>query len=107
MWMQYVGSAAVLTVALVAYLRATAALRAAEDAERSASRQADGVREELAGQIETLKRQLAMVAAGETLNEEVIEDGQLWKDVDGQAASGLSTDVAIAAFIVDVISKYI
>lgn len=102
MWIQYAGPAAVLFVSVIAYSRATAALRKAEDAERAASRSANGVREDLEQRIETLQRQLAKVASGETITSEMIEDGQMWNDVGGKAAFALVSGAGGNAFILDV-----
>ena len=102
MWIQYASSAAVLLVAFVAYSRATAAQRAAEDANRTASRSAEAVREDLEQRIDTLQRLLAKVAAGDDLTPDMIEDGQLWKDVEGDEALRIVKEASGNAFILDV-----
>lgn len=102
MWTEYASTAAILLVAFVAYTRATAALRAAEDAARESTRSAGGVREELEQRIDTLQRQLAQVAAGQDLTPEMIEDGQLWKDVHGEEAHRIVTEASGNVCIIDV-----
>ena len=102
MWIQYASSAAVLVVAFVAYTRATAAQRAAEDANRAASRAAESVRADLESRIDILQRLLAKVAAGDDLTPDMIEDGQLWKDVEGDEALRLVQEAKGQALILDV-----
>ncbi|QDV09361.1 Thiosulfate sulfurtransferase GlpE [Planctomycetes bacterium Poly30] len=102
MFAQYASTAAVLLVAFVAYMRATAALRAAEDAARDATRSANGVREELEQRIDTLQRLLARLAAGQTLTSEMINDGQLWKDVHGDEAHRIVMEASGKACVIDV-----
>ena len=86
---QIASSIGVLAVAIVAYMRASAAQAAAADAERTASRKADAVRTDLEAEITTLKRLLAKTASGEPLTKDMIEDGQLWKDIDAAEAQRL------------------
>lgn len=102
MYAQYASTAAVLLVAFIAYTRATAAQRAAEDAVRDATRSANGVREELEQRIDILQRLLAKLAAGQDLTPEMIEDGQLWKDVHGDEAHRIVTEALGNACIIDV-----
>ena len=102
MWIPYVICAAALLVALRAYARASAALRAAEDASRAASRSAEAVRVDLEQRIDILQRLLAKVASGDNLTIEMIEDGQLWKDVEGAEAQRLMEEAGANAFILDV-----
>ena len=102
MWIQYASSAAVLVVAFVAYTRATTAQRAAEDANRAASRAAESVRADLENRIDILQRLLAKVAAGDDLTPDMIEDGQLWKDVEGDEALRLVQEASGQALILDV-----
>ncbi len=102
MWISIASSAAVLFVAFVAYTRATSAQRAAEDASRAASRSVEAVREDLEQRIDILQRLLAKVASGDNLTPEMIEDGQLWKDVEGDEALRLMKEAGENALIVDV-----
>lgn len=100
--MTYVSSAAILVVAGIAYSRATAAQRAAEDASRDASRSANAVREELEQRIETLQQLVSKMAAGEEVTPEMIEDGQLWKDVHGDEAHRIAMEAPGSVCIIDV-----
>ena len=88
-WPQIIGSIAVLLVAFIAYVRASAALRTAEAARLDASRRASSVETDLRQEVDTLKRLMAKLSAGEHLTPEMIEDGQLWRDVDGPQAAEL------------------
>lgn len=91
----------IAVVALLSYMRSAAAMNAAGDATREAKRQASMVEEGLRAEIDLLRRQVKQLAAGETLTADMIEDGQLWRDVDGAQAKEL-VDQASNAFVLDV-----
>ena len=99
---QIASSVGVLLVAVFAYMRATAAQAAAKDAEREAGRRADAVRTDLEEEITILKRLLAKAAGGETLTKDMIEDGQLWKDIDASEAQRLLGSGEGKPFLLDV-----
>ncbi|MEL6428429.1 MAG: rhodanese-like domain-containing protein [Planctomycetota bacterium] len=88
-------------LALVALLRASAARRAAEDAAREAERRAGAVRLDLEAALDTQSRLLAKLASGEHLTKEMIEDGQLWKDIDENEAKAMLAG-SPAPYLVDV-----
>lgn len=88
-WTQIIGSVAVLLVAFVAYIRATSALEAAETAKLEATRRASSVETDLRQEVETLRRLVTKLAAGEPVSAEMIEDGQLFQDIDAAAAEAL------------------
>ena len=88
-------------VAVALSARTRTALEKAKDAERTAARRADAAREDLQREIDTLRRLLARVAAGEPLTPEMIADGQLWRDVPPQEAEALLASDA-PPFLLDV-----
>lgn len=100
--LQIIGGLAVLLVAFIAYIRATAALAAADEAKRLATRpSAGGEHEELAQEVEVLKALLAKVAAGEKVTADMIEEGTLWRDISSaEAKELLASDPA--PFVLDV-----
>ena len=83
-WPQIIGSLAVLIVAFIAYVRSSAALRTAEAARLDASRRASAVEADLRQEIDLLRRFVSKMSAGDTLTPEMIDEGQLWRDVDGR-----------------------
>lgn len=98
-WIPLALALVAIVIALRAAGRASAALAAAEDASREAQRRASTVEEELRCELGVLKRQLAKVAGGATLTAEMIIEGQLWRDIDGDEALTVARD---GAFILDV-----
>ena len=52
-----------------------------EDVTRDLRRRIENLREELEGELETQRRMLAAVAAGERLDPDQIAEGRLWRDV--------------------------
>ena len=90
-----------LALAFVAHQRASGAISAAEDAKREAQRRVSTLGDELRSELHTLRKLMAKVASGETLTAAMIEDGQLWRDIDGDEARRI-VDEAPAAFVLDV-----
>jgi len=78
-----------LVVAVLARMRAAGMQSAIEETARSARRMIENQAEEQAAAIVTLRRQLAAVARGETITDDMIEEGRLWRDVDAQSAAEL------------------
>jgi len=76
-------------VAVILSARVRAATEKAKDAERTAARRADAARQDLQQEIDTLRRLLAKVAAGEQVTPEMIADGQLWRDVAAPEAEAM------------------
>lgn len=100
--LQIIGGLAVLLVAFIAYLRATAALAAADEAKRLGARPSAGIDDgELRQEFEVLKALLAKVAAGEKVTADMIEEGTLWRDITGQEAKELLASDP-APFVLDV-----
>lgn len=100
-WTPYVTSAVVLLVSLIAYMRASAALREAEAARGEVQRRTGLVEEALRGEIDGVRKMLGKVAAGEPMTQEMIEDGQLWRDVDPRDALRL-VEADPRTFVLDV-----
>lgn len=100
-WIPLAAAAVAVVLALLAQSRAGAAQREAETARSDAQRRAAAVDEDLRKEIEGLRRMLGMVASGEALTKEMIEDGQLWRDISGKDAVELVGDGS-AAFVLDV-----
>ncbi|MEE2940936.1 MAG: rhodanese-like domain-containing protein [Planctomycetota bacterium] len=90
-----------LLLALISLARAGAAAQDAATARADAQRRAGAVEEELRAEISGLRRMVGMVASGETLTREMIEDGQLWRDIDPREAAALVEREA-DAFVLDV-----
>ncbi len=75
-----------LVIALLARSKAGGLVQRIEDAEREAKRRAEGVGAELGGELETLRRLVAELAAGRAVDQGMVLEGRLWRDVD--AAEG-------------------
>lgn len=91
-WTQIIGSLAVLLVAFIAYVRASAALRTAETAKLDAHRRASGVEADLRQEVQTLRRLVARLCDGEAVTAAMVEEGQLWRDVEGDEAAKLAAE---------------
>jgi len=99
---QIIGGLAVLLVAFIAYLRATAALAAADEAKRMGQRPSGaGDADELREEIDVLKALVTKVAAGEKVTSEMIEEGTLWRDIGSAEAKELLA-AEPAPFVLDV-----
>ena len=99
---QIIGGLAVLLVAFIAYIRATAALASADEVQRQAQRPgASGGEEELRREVEVLKALVTKLAAGEKVTSEMIEEGTLWRDIDAAEAKAF-LDGTPAPFVLDV-----
>lgn len=98
---------AAIAVAVLALLVALAAKSAAskmrqgiEDAKTDARRRAENAREESREEIETLRRGVARLAAGEKLTREMVLEGRLWREASPE--EGKSMVVAGDVRILDV-----
>lgn len=100
-WIPHVIAGLALVIGLAAYMRAGAAGQEAATARADSQRRAGSVEEELRAEISGLRRMLGMVAAGETLTPEMIEDGQLWRDIDPRDAAAMVESDA-TTFVLDV-----
>ncbi len=78
-----------LILALAALAKASGAGSEIEESGRQARRSVQNLAEEQAGELEKLRRLLAVVAAGGELSEDMILEGRLWKDVDPRAGQTL------------------
>ena len=81
-------AALALIVALVAKSGASRMRQSVEDARTDARRRVENAHAELEGQIGTLRRLLARVAAGEKLDARMVDEGRLWREAspeEGQA----------------------
>lgn len=81
--------AAVLLVLILADKAKLSRTRAEADQAKDEARRATNARDELAGEVRVLRSLLERAMAGETLTAQMVEDGQLWRDVDGPAALDL------------------
>lgn len=79
-------AAAALLVALLALARASRAKDAAEDAATAARRHSGNVEETLRGEVAVLRGLLKRLVGGDELTTEMVEEGQLWRDVDPPTA---------------------
>jgi rhodanese-related sulfurtransferase len=100
-WIPLAAALVALALAVRATLRAGAAATAVDDVRREAQRRVATLDEELRAELETQRKLLARAAAGEHLTAEMIEDGVLWRDVDGAEAKRV-VEAAAAAFVLDV-----
>ncbi|MEC8511913.1 MAG: rhodanese-like domain-containing protein [Planctomycetota bacterium] len=100
-WISIALGALALILALASLARAGAASQDAVAARADAQRRAGAVEEELRAEISGLRRLIGMVAAGDTPTREMIEDGQLWRDIDPREAAALVEREA-EAFVLDV-----
>ncbi len=89
-------AALILSVlALILALRASSIAgrhaQAVEDVESDARRRIDNSREELDGELGTLREMVAMMADGQPLSGEMVREGRLWRDVLPTEAAELVT----------------
>src|SRR6185503_1545745 len=89
-----------LLLALAALAKASAATRGQEDLRLEARRSAANVKEELGEQLAVTRALLAAIAEGGKPTREMILEGQLWSDVDGEEARRMHAESALR--IVDV-----
>jgi rhodanese-related sulfurtransferase len=87
---------AALGIALVALVLALAArsgaskhAQAVEDAKTDARRRCENLKEELGEELGTLRRTLGRFAAGETITEEMVLEGRLWREIAGDEAKAM------------------
>lgn len=73
-------AALALLVALVAKSTASKLRQGIEDAKADARRRAENAREESREEIETLRRIVGRIAAGEKLSPEMVLEGRLWRE---------------------------
>lgn len=78
-----------LLLALVALRRTAAFDRKIEDSRSDTRRATRNVAEEIGGALELQRKLLARVAAGESVSDDMILEGRLWRDVDASAAAAL------------------
>jgi rhodanese-related sulfurtransferase len=88
-----------LVVALIAKSAASRPPQAVEDAKADARRRDENLKEELGGEIATLRRMLASVAAGEKLSADMVLEGRLWREASTDEGKAL---VAAGARLLDV-----
>lgn len=74
--------------------------KADAEAAKDQARRANNAKDELAAEVGNLRELLARSVEGETLTREMIMDGQLWRDIDGQTALELFGNAG--AHIIDV-----
>ena len=91
----------VFLVALAALARASSARRAAEDAARDLERSNAALRAELKAGLGIQRRMLAKLVDGEELTKDMVEEGQLWRDIDEREAQSM-LDGGGSLFLVDV-----
>jgi len=75
-----------LVLALAAKAKANSFARELEDVRADSRRRAEGLAEEVEGQLGLMREMLAQVADGGGLTGRMIRDGQLWRDVMPQEA---------------------
>lgn len=89
-----------LILALAAMAKASAAVREQEDLRLEGRRSAANAKEELTEQIAVTRALLAAVSEGGKPTREMILEGQLWRDVDGEEARRMHAEGTLR--IVDV-----
>ncbi|MEM9801639.1 MAG: rhodanese-like domain-containing protein [Planctomycetota bacterium] len=99
-WIPILASLATLGLAMFAVVRSSGAIAAAEDAKRDAIRRVENQGEEIRAEVETLRRLLVRVVKGEA-TAEMIEEGQLWRDVDAAVAKRVVEEID-DVFVLDV-----
>lgn len=78
-----------LVVAWLARSQAAAAARRLDESASDARRRIENAAEALRGELETTRRLLARLAAGESLPRDMIVEGRLWRDVASEEGSKL------------------
>jgi len=91
---------AAFLLALVAWSRAASHASRLEDLERDLQRHTQNLSRETEQALALQRRMLAMLAAGEELDADMIEEGRLWKDVNGSQALALVQEAG--AHVLDV-----
>lgn len=80
-----------LVIALAAYARASRGVgrgsSSIDDASREARRVTGVLERELRSELDVTRRLMAEMARGVSLSPEAILEGQLWRDIDGEAAA--------------------
>ncbi|MEM1453443.1 MAG: rhodanese-like domain-containing protein [Planctomycetota bacterium] len=99
-WLPLVAALVAIALTVRAAARAAALQSELQDVRRDAQRRVATLEEELRREMEVQRELLAKVAAGESLSKEMIEDGQLWRDIDGGTARELVE--SSGAFVLDV-----
>ena len=85
----FILASAAFLVALIAWVRASGCAVRLDDIRSDARREASNAREELGAALEVQKQLLARLADGESITKEMVHEGQLFQDVNGQFAEKL------------------
>ena len=89
-----------LALALIALKSARGMRQEFEDSLADVRRMVRGVQTEVSQTLDVQRRLLAAVARGADVTEEMIVDGQLWRDIDGKVAAEIAQESGVT--IVDV-----
>jgi len=92
-----------LLIAIVARSTASKLSRGIEDAQADARRRAENALEEARGEIETLRRTVSRIAAGEKLTPEMVLEGRLWREASPDEGQRLFAEGSVR--VVDVRTK--